>query len=333
MITHKWGILGTGAIARKLAEALSGTDGAECYAVASRTLSKAESFANEYGFAKTYGSYRELAEDPDVEVIYIATPMANHYEDSILCISNGKNVLCEKSIALNAQQFEAMLESVRKYDVFFMEAMWMKCRPTYRKVREWIDSGRIGEVRFIKADFLNHIPYNAESRLYKSECGGGAMLDLGVYPITIAADILGGMPDEIISSAVIGKDGVDLNNTTLLRYGDAAASLDSGFQLQCRNNALISGTEGYITMGDWFHCSCEAYLYDNESVLLESAIILDEINGYEYEVREVHRCLENGEKESPLVPHYETLEVMRIMDECRKQWGMSYPQEIENHDT
>jgi len=327
MITHKWGILGTGAIARKFAEALSGTVGAECHAVASRTLNKAEDFAREYGFDKAYGSYRELAEDPDIDAVYIATPMASHFDDSLLCISNGRNVLCEKSVTLNAQQLEIILEEAGKHDVFFMEAMWMKCRPTYRKVREWIDSGRIGEVRFIKADFFNHVPYDPESRLYKAGAGGGAMLDLGVYPITMAADILGGKPDEIVSAAIIGKDGVDINNTTILRYGDAVASLGSGFQLQCRNNALISGTEGYITMGDWFHCSCEAFLYDNVSTLLESSVIPEEINGYEYEIREVQKCLEDGEKESSLVPHYETLEVMRIMDECRKQWGMKYPLE------
>lgn len=327
MSSHRWGIIGTGAIAQKFAEALCGTENAECYAVASRTLEKAETFAKKYGFAKAFGSYRELAEDPEVEVVYIATPMANHYDDSLMCISNGKNVLCEKSITLNASQFEEVIEEVRKHDVFFMEAMWMKCRPTYRKMKEWIDSGFIGDVKFIKADFLNHIPYNPDSRLYKAECGGGALLDLGVYPITIAADILGGTPDEIISAAAISEDGVDVNNTTILKYGDAAASLDSGFQLQCRNNALISGTKGYITMGDWFHCSCEAYLFDNKSRLIESAVIPEEINGYEYEVREVQRCLENGEKESPFVPYYETLEVMRIMDECRSQWGMVYPQE------
>ena len=327
MNKHKWGIIGTGAIARKFAEALSGTEGAECFAVASRTLEKAEAFAQEYGFTKAYGCYKELTEDPEVEVVYIATPMANHYDDSLMCIANVKNVLCEKSITLNTPQFEYVLSEVKKHDVFFMEAMCMKCRPTYRKVREWIDSGRIGEVRFIKADFLNHIPYDSESRLYKADCGGGAMLDLGVYPITIAADFLGGKPDEIVSAAVIGNDGVDLNNTTILKYDNAAASLDSGFQLQCRNNALISGTDGYITMGDWFHCSCEAYLYDNGSTLIESAIIPEEINGYEYEVREVQRCLENGLKQSPLVPHSETLDVMRIMDECRRQWGMKYPQE------
>ena len=327
MVKYKWGIIGTGAIARKFAEALSGTETAECYAAASRTLEKAKAFASEYGFRKAYGSYRELTEDPDVDIIYIATPMASHFEDSLLCISKGKNVLCEKSVTLNSRQFEQILEEVRKHDVFFMEAMWMKCRPTYRKVKEWIDSGRIGEVRFIKADFFNHVPYNAESRLYKADCGGEAMLDLGVYPITMAADILGGIPDETVSAAVISKDGVDINNTTLLKYAGASASLDSGFQLQCRNNALISGTEGYITMGDWFHCTCEAYLYNRESTLLESAVIPDKINGYEYEIREVHRCLENGEKESPLVPHDETLAVMRIMDECRKQWGLVYPRE------
>ncbi len=327
MRSIKWGIIGTGKIAHVFAAALTGTEDAELYAAASRTKENAEKFAEKYGFEKSYGSYVELAEDPDVDVIYIATPMASHFDDSMLCVSHGRNVLCEKSVTLNTAQLRTLLEEVRSRDVFFMEAMWMKCRPTYRRVREWIDSGRIGEVRYIKADFLNHIPYVPDDRLFRADCGGGAMLDLGVYPITLAADILGGKPDQIVSGAVIGKDGIDLNNTTLLRFGDAVASLDSGFQLQCRNNALISGTRGYITMGDWFHCSCEAHLYDSESHELESVDIPVEVNGYEYEIREVNRCFDLGLKESPLVPHSETLEVMEIMDECRRQWGMVFPQE------
>lgn len=322
----KWGIIGTGKIAHTFAEALKGTADAQLYAVASRTLEKAKAFADESGFEKAYGSYRELAEDSDVDVVYIATPMASHYGDSMLCIENGRNVLCEKSLALNTKQTEEILAFAKEKNVFFMEAMWMKCRPVFLKVLEWINSGKIGKPQFIKADFSNYIPYNKDDRLFRADCGGGALLDLGVYPLTFAEAIFG-TPDEVISGAQLSK-GVDINNSILLKYKDGRfVSADNGFQLQLSNNALVSGTDGFITMGNWFHCTSESVLFNREAEVVEKFVCEPEINGYEYEIREVHDCLRKGLKESPLVPHADTVRVMKIMDECRKQWGMRFPEE------
>lgn len=322
----RWGIIGTGKIAHTFAEALAGTEDAELLAVASRTYSKAREFADRFGFSRAYGSYRELAEDNDIDVVYIATPMASHYSDSKLCISNGRNVLCEKSLALNTAQTEDILAFARENDVFFMEAMWMKCRPVFLKVMEWIRDGRIGEPNWIKADFSNYIPYDRNDRLYKADCGGGALLDLGVYPLTFADSVFGA-PDEIISFAQL-RDGVDINNTIILKYsGGRYLSSDNGFQLQLSNNAIISGTRGFITMGNWFHCTSEAELFSSEHVSVEKFLCEPEINGYEYEIREVHRCLRQGLKESPLVPHAETVRIMKVMDECRRQWDMTFPDE------
>ena len=322
----KWGIIGTGKIAHKFAEALRGTEDAELYAAASRTLAKAQDFAEKFGFEKAYGSYSELAEDSSVDAVYIATPMSSHYGDAMLCIKNGRNVLCEKSLALNTGQTEEIINAAREKGVFFMEAMWMKCRPVFLKVLGWINSGKIGEPKFIKADFSNYIPYNKDDRLFRPDCGGGALLDLGVYPLTLA-DAVFGAPDEIISSAQL-SGGVDVNNTILLKYSDGRfVSADNGFQLQLSNNALISGTEGFITMGNWFHCTSEATLFNSEAKIVEKFLCEPEINGYEYEIREVHRCLLEGLTESPLVPHAETVRVMKLMDECRRQWGMVFPEE------
>ena len=322
----KWGIIGTGKIAHKFAEALRGTEDAELRSVASRTLAKAQDFAEKFGFEKAYGSYSELAEDSSVDAVYIATPMSSHYSDAMLCIKNGRNVLCEKSLALNTGQTEEIINAAREKGVFFMEAMWMKCRPVFLKVLEWINSGKIGEPKFIKADFSNYIPYNKDDRLFRPDCGGGALLDLGVYPLTLA-DAVFGAPDEIISSAQL-RGGVDVNNTILLKYSDGRfVSADNGFQLQLSNNALISGTEGFITMGNWFHCTSEATLFNSEAKIVEKFLCEPEINGYEYEIREVHRCLREGLTESPLVPHAETVRVMKLMDECRRQWGMVFPEE------
>ena len=324
----RWGIIGTGKIAHTFAEALAGTEDAELFAVASRTKNKAESFAQEFGFGKAYGSYRELAEEDDIDVIYIATPMASHYGDAMLCIENGRNVLCEKSLALNTAQAEEIISFAKEKDVFFMEAMWMKCRPVFLKVMEWINDGKIGIPECIKADFSNYIPYDKNDRLFRSDCGGGALLDLGVYPLTFA-DAIFGVPDEIISFAQISSDGIDVNNSILLKYSDGRyVSSDNGFRIQLSNNAMVSGSEGFITMGNWFHCTSEAVLYDQNSEVAERFVCEPEINGYEYEIREVHRCLREGIKESPLVPHEDTVRVMKVMDECRRQWGMKFTEEI-----
>ena len=320
----KWGIIGTGKIAHTFAAALAGNPSSELCAVASRTYEKAKTFAEKFGFEKAYGSYTELAEDKDIDIVYIATPMSSHYGDAMLCLENGRNVLCEKSLTINAADCKKLLGYAEEKKLFFMEAIWMKTRPTYLKVLEWID-----KVQYIKADFCNFVPYDKNDRLFKADCGGGALLDLGVYPLTMTADILGREPSEIITDAHIGKDGIDLSNTMLLRYANGAfAALNSGFEVQNRNNAVIAGDKGYINMGDWFFCSDEAVLYDAESNVIEKCVIPNEINGYEYEIRECERCLAEGLTESPLIPHESTFAVMCLMDECRRQWGMRFPGEM-----
>ena len=323
MKKYRWGGIGTGRIAHTFAEALRGCEDAELCAVASRTVEKARAFAEEFGFERAYGSYQELACDEDIDVVYIATPMSSHYGDALLCLENGRNVLCEKSAALNTAQLDEMLAPAREKGLFFMEAMWMKCRPTYLKALEWVQSGRIGAVRYIKADFCNLVQYDPADRLFNPACGGGALLDLAVYPLTLARDFMG-HPEEIVSSAHLGRDGVDLSNSILLRGNGVFAALNSGFEIPNRNNAVIVGDEGSVLFGEWFFCSCEVSLLDRDGRELEKCVIENEINGYEYEVREVHSCLSRGLRESPLVPWSSTRGVMEIMDKCRRDWGMRY---------
>ena len=323
----KWGVIGTGRIARAFTAALAGTPAAELYAVGSRTAGKSASFAEEYGFTKAYSSYDELFSDENVDIVYIATPMAAHYENCITALKNGRNVLCEKTVTLNAEQLRMLLALAKKKELFFMEAMWTKCRPAYLKMKEWISAGRIGDIRYIKADFSNLVPYNANDRLFRPDCGGGALLDVTVYPLTLAVDILG-KPDEIISSAHINEDGIDLSDSFILRYKNGCfASVDGGFELPLKNNAVISGTEGSVILGDGFFMTNTAALYDKNGNITDKFEQPERINGYEYEIDEVHRCLRNGLKESPLVPHSGTLDVLDVMDHARKEWGMRFPQE------
>ncbi len=323
MKKYRWGIIGTGRIAHTFAEALKGCEDAELLAVASRSKPKAEAFAREFGFERAYGSYSELACDTDIDAVYIATPMSSHYGDVLLCLENGRNVLCEKSAALNTAQLDEMLALAKSKGLFFMEAMWMKCRPTYLKALEWVRDGRIGQVRYIKADFCNLVQYDAADRLFDPACGGGALLDLAVYPLTLARDFIGD-PKEIISAAHIGRDGVDLSNSIMLKTDSAFAAVNSGFEIPNRNRAVIVGDEGSVLFGEWFFCSCEVSLLDRDGCEVERSEIPNEINGYEYEIREVHSCLGAGLDESRLVPHSSTRSVMQIMDKCRRDWGMTY---------
>ena len=324
----KWGVLGTGRIAETFAAALRETEGTVLYAAGSRTLRKAQSFAEKNGFEKAYGSYEELVSDSAVDTVYIATPMASHFGDAMLCLNAGKNVLCEKSVTLNSSQLEALIALAREKGLFFMEAMWTKCRPFYLKAKEWISSGKIGQVRCIKADFSNFVPFSPDDRLFRPDCGGGALLDLAVYPLTMAADILG-EPAEIVSAADI-RGGIDLGESIILRYpGGVFASADCGFEIPLRNNAVIAGTDALISFGDWFHCSGKVSLTDRNGNIIEEFSDPENVNGYSYEIAEVQRCLRTGLAESPLVPLSGTLAVMRIMDECRRQWGLSFPDELD----
>ncbi|HAE52767.1 MAG TPA: gfo/Idh/MocA family oxidoreductase [Ruminococcus sp.] len=320
-----WGITGTGRIARTFSDALAKTQNAVLYAVASRSKNKAENFAQEYGFSKAYGSYSELAQDNNIDIVYIATPMASHFNDVMLCLENGKNVLCEKSVTLNSEQLEKILSKAKEKKLFFMEAMWTKCRPVFLKTMEWVKNNRIGDIKYIKADFSNNVKYNPDDRLFRADCGGGALLDLAVYPLSFAEAFLG-YPDEIISFAHI-RDGIDLSNSITLKYNNAFVSIDSGFEISLKNNAIISGTDGYIILGDWFFCTCDAVLYDRNGSEIEKFNAQNIINGYEYEIIEAQRCICENLKESPLIPHSGTISVMKIMDECRRQWGLKFPDE------
>lgn len=323
----KWGVIGTGRIARAFTAALAGTPDAELYAVGSRYAEKAVAYAANYGFKKWYSSYDELLSDKDIDVVYVATPMASHFENCVTALEKGKNVLCEKTVTLNSEQLNTLLSLAKKNNLFFMEAMWMKCRPAYLKMKEWVTSGKIGEIRYLKADFSNQVRFDPDDRLFRPDCGGGALLDVAVYPLTLAVDLLG-KPDEIVSSAHISESGIDLSDSFILRYNNGCfASLDAGFELSLKNNAIISGTNGTIIIGDWFFLMNKVTLYDKENSVVEEFEMPERINGYEYEIDEVHRCLRDGLKESPLVPQSGTLAVMEIMDFARNEWGMKFPQE------
>lgn len=318
--TTNWGIMATGKIAHTFAKAVNAAEGAVLYACASRNAKKAEDFGKLYGAEQCYSSYEELAADPNVDIVYVASPMSCHYEDVKLCFEHGKNVLCEKSITMNSEQLAELVKTARKKDLFFMEAMWTKCLPSFRKAKEWVRTGKIGEIRAIRADFSNPVDFDPEDRLFRPELGGGALLDLAVYPITFITAFLGYEPVETFSSANFGRCGVDTDEAVIFQYQNAFASMTAGFNMENENRAVIVGTEGRISFDPWFFCTDTVRLFSKDNVFLEESITPHICNGYEYEILEAQRCLANGLKESPLNPLSDTVSVMKIMDGLRKDW-------------
>ena len=323
----KWGIMATGNIANSFATAMKVVEDGELYAVASRSADKAESFAKKHGATKFYDSYEKLAKDPEIDVIYIATPMHSHYGDMLLCLNNGKHVLCEKTVTLNAKQFEECISLAKSKNLFLMEAMWTKHQPIFKKIHEWINEDKIGEIKVISADFLTLPDYDPNGRIFSNKLGGGALLDLGVYPLSFATSFLGFDFEKINTNAYIGATNVDENSSFDLIYKNAYARLSCGFNIESQNPAFITGTKGRIRLDNWFFQAQKAWLLDKSNNILEEVHIPFDANGYEYEIRHVNSCIMNKLTESDVVPLDDTLQIMKIMDHCRAEWGLVYDEE------
>lgn len=313
----KWGIMATGKIAHTFAKAVNAAEGAGLYACASRSAEKAEEFGRLYGAEKSYGSYEELAADSAVDIIYVASPMSCHYENVKLCFEHGRNVLCEKSITMDASQLKELIAIAREKGLFFMEAMWTKCLPSFLKARQWFECEKIGSIKAIRADFSNPVEYDPEDRLFRPDLGGGALLDLGVYPITLITSFLGYEPEDITAAANFAH-GVDMDESVIFRYKTAYASMTAGFDIENDNRAVIVGTKGRIAFDPWYFCTDTVRLFDGNNRLVEESVTPHICNGYEYEILEAQRCMAAGLKESRLNPLSDTLGVMKIMDRIRE---------------
>lgn len=323
----RWGIVGTGNIAASFAKALNSMEDSVLKGVASRKDKRAREFADRFKIERAYGSYEDLAKDPDIDVIYIAVPHTEHKNVARLCICNRKAVLCEKPFTINSKDTEEIINLAKEYDVFLMEAMWTRFLPANIKVKQWIMDGRIGRVLHIKASFGFRADFDPQGRLYNPSLGGGALLDVGIYPLSYTTFLLDKVPDRILSSAVMSTTGVDEQNVFVFQYNNGIlADLSSAISAETGHDALIIGEKGFIKV-DKFWMAQSARLYDNNYRSLEEYNEPFKANGYEYEAAEVNRCLLKGLKTSPLNPLSETLSNMRLMDEIRSQWGLVYPGE------
>lgn len=353
----RWGILSTGAIARAFAEGLKHLPDAELIAVGSRTQDSAERFGKAYHIPHRHGSYAQLAADPDVDVIYIATPHPFHKENALMVLNAGKAVLCEKPFTINSSEAAEVIHVAREKKLFLMEAMWTRFLPAIVKVREILAAGVIGEVRMMSADFGFRAEFDPQSRLFAPELGGGALLDVGIYPLSLASMALG-LPQAVKSLAHLGETGVDEQTAMILSHGEGRLSvLSAALRTESPLEATIMGTKGRIKIhSPMFHPE-RLTLYVKRPPAVDPAAVPEPIkriaralglarlgkrftepwsetislpmqgNGYNYEAAEVMRCLRAGKLESDVMPLDETLILMRIMDQIRSQWGLRYPSE------
>ncbi|MFJ4675700.1 Gfo/Idh/MocA family protein [Kitasatospora sp. NPDC088783] len=323
----RWGVLATGGIATSFVEDLAAVPGAEAFAVASRREESARAFAGRHGIPHAYGSWQELAADPEVDVVYVATPHSAHHGATALLLEAGKAVLCEKPFTLNSAQAAELVALARKREVFLMEAMWTYLDPTVRRITELVADGAIGEVRSVQAEFGFTVQEDPGHRLWDPAAGGGALLDLGVYPVAFAQLLLGA-PESVQAWARLTDLGVDANTGILLGHPNGATALLScSLDVQCGQRAAVQGSAGRIEIErDFFH-PAGFTLYRDGAEPETFTGPAKAGHGYGLEAAEVMRCLRAGETESPLVPLDSTLSVMRTLDAVRERIGVRYPGE------
>lgn len=343
----RWGILACGTIAHAFAEACFLVPDCVVGAVGSRTLSKAEAFAASYGIDRAYGSYEELVADPTLDAIYVASPHSEHRAHTLLALRAGKHVLCEKAFAVNAGQAREMIAEAEKQGRFLMEAMWTRFLPVYGEVKRLLETGAIGSIKMVRANFSIRCPADPVHRLYNPALAGGALLDVGLYPLTLATMVFGSRPNAIHTAVSMTPQGVDEQSVITLEYGDGRlASLTSGLSLSSPNDGLILGSDGYIRIPR-FWAADSYYLHQADSNIAQahsfSISAFDDYGdpkenpqcrladqyrsrcGYTFEIREANRCIRQGLLQSPEMPWSESVAMLELTDAIRGKWGLRYP--------
>lgn len=319
----KFGILATGNIANSMAKAVQNLEEIACCAAASRTYEKAKDFADKWGFQKAYGSYEELVNDPEVDLIYVASPHSHHYEHAKLCLEHGKHVLLEKAFTVNVSQAEELIALSERKGLLLAEAFWPRYMPTRKMLDDLIAQGTIGEVQAVMADFgapLSHV-----ERMWNPNLAGGALLDLGVYPINFALQIFQGQVKSIQSDAVMSPQGVDYMNGITLTFDDNRIAVLHSNMLACMGNrGVVYGDKGFIELYE-INNPKEIRVFNQNKELTASYPAPEQINGYEYEALACVRAIEAGQIECEEMPHSETLRLMKILDTVREQWGFKLP--------
>lgn len=316
-------ILGAGRIATFMAQTVNGMKDINLYGIASRDLSKAEEFAKEYSVAHAYGSYEEMLQDPNIDLVYIATPHSHHYEHAKLCLEYGKNVLCEKAFTANKKQAEEVISLAKEKGLLITEAIWSRYVPMAQMIKDVVNSGKIGTPASLISTFGALV--SGKPRLREPGLAGGALLDLGIYPLTFALIAFGNEIKDIKTSATLTDLGVDETHSVILTYKDGkVATLCSSMISAMESQAIIYGTEGYVKVYGMNNYE-KIEVYNSNRELVETIERPEQITGYEYEVTAAFKAISEGKLECPEMPHEETLRVMEIMDGLRASWGVIYP--------
>lgn len=320
-------ILGVGSIAEKMAQTLNGMEGKDkefcCYGAASRDRERAEAFAAKYGFEKAYGSYEEMAADQAVDLVYLATPHSHHYAHAKLCLENGKHVLCEKAFTVNAPQARELFDMAEKRGLLLTEAIWTRYMPMRRMIDDVLASGIIGTPCTLTAN-LGYRIFEKE-RLIRPELAGGALLDVGVYTLNFALMAFGKDFEKIESSVQMAETGVDAQESITLRYRDGRmAVLNATMMGISDRRGVIYGDRGFLEVEN-INNPQSITVYDGDYREVKRIPCPPQVTGYEYEVESCLKAVREGRTECPEMPHSETIYVMELMDELRRQWGLSYP--------
>jgi len=333
-----WAILAPGLIAQKMAEAMvksKDKSKINLYAIGSRSLERAKEFANKYGFEKAYGSYEELLSDPKVDAVYIANPHSFHYDSIMKCFEAGKHVLCEKPAVCNLGQLNKVLEKAKEKKLFFMEAMWTAFNPCIQKLKKKIyEEKKIGDIKHIESVFSLRIPFDPNHRLWAPNLAGGALLDLGIYCIYYAMLINNFEPIANHTSTVRMGNGIDAWNSVNLTFKNGVTT---HFESSCdlindsgSPDAVIYGTKGFISSKLFFlQTKAEIHVYKgdggNDNDLVEVIEAPFDVNGYEYELIEANECILKGKIESDIHSFQRSIDLCKIMDQLRNDWGFKYP--------
>ena len=329
----KWGIVGTGNISTQFAQGLQQVEHAQIAAVASRNLDSAKAFAAQFEIPACYGSYADMAKDASLDIIYIGTPHPQHYENVMLFLEAGFAVVCEKPLGVNAEQTEKMIAKAREKNVFFLEGMWTRFFPAFQQALEWVRSGRIGQPQMLHAVFGYDGSSNREQWRFQHSMAGGALLDVGIYPLAMTFAMFGSDPVKMSSSAYI-ENGVDEYNTFTLEYADGRiAVLSDGIGIALNNGVFIGGTKGSVRLGEsWWHPN-RAELVPQEASGAAGSPKREVFeapypsSGFQFEARAVQRHFLAGLKEAPEMPLDETLKIARMLDAIRGQWPLSYKED------
>jgi predicted dehydrogenase len=327
MTPIRWGIAGTGGIASLFATDLRLLPDASLVAIGSRSQSSADEFGQRFDVAHRHATYADLVNDPEVDAVYVATPHPGHHESALSAIEAGKAVLVEKPFTMNAKEAASLIDAARSQGVFLMEAMWARFLPHMVRVRELLAAGALGDVRVVIADHNQWFARDPSHRLFDPVLGGGALLDLGIYPVSFASMVLG-TPTRVTAVSDRAFTGVDATTSALLQYADGAhAVVTTSLEVAGPNRAVIVGTDARIEIDAVFYSPTSFSLIGRDGTVLERFDDLGEPRGMQHEAAEVMRCLRSGKLESDVLPLDETLAIMETLDEIRRQIGLVYPGE------